>query len=116
MKIVNRETFLQVPENTVYSKFEPNCFDGIEIKGETYFNDAGKPIDFYSQQISDAVDYESVDEFDFILQSSIDNGTEFKMNFNLESRDGMYDAGQMFAIWDADDVKALIARLQKTLS
>jgi len=106
MKIVTAKEFLQMPANTLYSKYSPCCMGALEIKGDN----VGE-IDYYSQQIVDAIDCSSSSEFIDGLLDAQENGTALKMDFNCEGRDGLFDMGQLYAVWDNDDVKGLIARL-----
>lgn len=110
MKIVNREEFLKLPSDTLFSLYTPSYFGEITIKGDTIL-----PNDFRYQDINEAVDCRSSEEFSTILHSAQENGTSFKMDFQCWSRDGLYDNDQLYAVWDNDDVKALIVRLNKII-
>ena len=109
MRIVDRKTFLMLPAGIVYSKYKPCVFGSLEIKGDSIRND------FFSQQIANAVDCDNSEEFSEILFKAEETGENFKMDFNCEGRDGLYDDDQLFAIWNADDVEALIDRLKETI-
>lgn len=110
MKIVDRKTFIAMPANTLFSKYEPCFFGPLEIKGESIGE-----IDFYVQQIADAVDANNTEEFSEILFDAEENKASFKMDLHCEGRDGLFDDNQLFAVWEHDDVIALIERLQKLL-
>lgn len=115
MRIVDRQTFLTLPAGTVYAKFgDPNeerCFDfgAVEIKDDTV---AG--CDWYAVQLAGnfeaaANTNEWVDECERMLAG------EESSAIDLETmcRDGLFDAGQKFAVFSQADVDALIARLAK---
>ena len=111
MKIVNRETFLKMPENTVFTKYEPGHFDELMIKGETLeFND------FCEQQILE-VESNSGDfgEFIDILETAEKEGKSFNLDLHCEGRDGLFDNDQLFAIFEKQDVEMLIERLKECL-
>lgn len=110
MKIVDRKTFLGLPPGTLFSKFEPMIFGDLSIKEETISDSE----DFYYQQISDAVAWEYPGEFFDILYIAMKTGESLKMDFDCPTRDGLFDENQLFAIWERDDVMALISRLEKT--
>lgn len=110
MKIVDRKTFIAMPANTLFSKYEPCFFGELEIKGESIGE-----IDFYVQQIVDAVDANNTEELDEILFDAEENKTSFKMDFSCEGRDGLFDDNQLFAVWERDDVIALIERLRAVI-
>lgn len=111
MRIVNREEFLKLPSDTLFSLYTPQYFGEIMIKGDTIW-----PNDFRYQDINEAVDCRSSNEFTEILYSAEEKGTSFKMNFERWSRDGLYDNDQLYAVWDDEDVKALIVRLNKVVN
>ncbi len=110
MKIVDRTTFLAMPEGTVFSKFAPCYFEDMCIKGETIGG-----CDFCVQAIGDAIAYQSEMEFTSAMQDAMDHGDILAMDFNTQGRDGCFDDAQLFAVWDSADVEALIARLQVAL-
>ena len=109
MKIVDRATFLSMPQNTVFAKYEPSVFGPIEIKGETWGND------FLTQQIVDAIDSDGTSDFMAKLDDAQANGTSLKMDFYCLGRDGCFDDGQLFAIFEKVDVMALIERLKESV-
>ncbi len=110
MRIVNRTTFLSLPAGTLFSKYQPHCFDDLCIKGDTLGSD------FYVQQINDAVDCHDSSEFGDILDTSERTGESFALDLECESRDGMFDEEQLFAVWDESDVRNLIERLNKAIT
>jgi len=115
MKILNRDQFLKMPPGTVYSKYEPVFFYDIEIKGDSiYFNGGGN--DFGCQHIKDAVDAGSSEDFADILLAAEETGGSFKMDFDCQGRDGLFEDDQLFAVWEKEDVEALIKRLEETLA
>ncbi len=113
MRIVNRKEFLALPAETVYSEYQPSYFQGLFIKcnqPEEYENDFR-----YTNLICD-LDVESTDIFcdviDLLEESS---SNKHPIDFDTTIRDGSFNDKQLFAIWDKEDVKGLIARLQRTL-
>jgi len=104
MKIINREEFLRLPENTLYSKYTPYIIEKFEIKGES--TEYG---DFYSQQIVDGFDE---CEYSKALEYAEQNGSSVKMYFYCPGRDDCMNEDQLFAVWDNEDVLALIERLK----
>lgn len=110
MRIVDRKTFLAMPANTLFAKYEPCSFDALEIKGDSL------PNDFLAQEIAGAIDCKNSDEFVNFLESAEQDGNiNIPMNFNAQYRDGCFDDDQLFAVFEEKDVKALIERLQKCL-
>lgn len=111
MKIVNRATFLAMPAETLYSKYAPCFFGPLSIKGDTIGEN-----DFGEQQIADAIESSGSDEFFDLLDRAEHGGESLRMDFDCQGRDGLFDAGQLFAAWEREDVEALIARLQQCLT
>lgn len=96
---------------TLFSKYEPCCFGGLAIKGES--TEHG---DFFVQEIAGAVAFDSTEDFVDTLTIAVKTGERFDMDFETEARDGLFDADQLFAVWDRNDVEALIERLQRTIA
>lgn len=105
-----------MPENTIFSKYHPCVFDELLIKGESYMprepDDAG---DFLEQQIVSSIDSQSSDQFMGLLEIARETGISLRMDFNTEGRDGLFDKEQLFAVWEKEDVRALIERLSRCL-
>lgn len=111
MKIINRIEFLKLPNNTLFSTYDPCVFGEIQIKGETIGTN-----DFRVQSINDAINCGSSNDFYDILDKAQESSESFDLNFDCWSRDGLYDPDtQLYAVWDNKDVEALIERLKKTL-
>lgn len=98
MKIVDRSTFLALPEGTLFSKYEPRVFEELQIKGRSLPSD-----DFMYTEISDAGCPTNLED------------TVFEMDFDTEARDGCSDQDQLFAVWDYRDVAMLIDKLRSCL-
>lgn len=110
MKIVNLQQFLAMPEETLFSKYEPCHFDGLEIK----VGNCGER-DFITQQIADAIECHDIGDFAAKLDDAKDTGVSLSMDFNMASRDGCFEGEQLFAVWERADLEALIKRLQVCL-
>jgi hypothetical protein len=106
MKIVDRATFLKMPKNTLFSKYEPCCFEPFCIKMDSIQN-----IDFFYQQMHDSL---SADDF-IIACHSMEAGDSIPVDMDIESRDGLFDKDQLFAIWEKQDIELLIKRLENCL-
>lgn len=114
MKIVDRKTFLAMPSDTVYAKYQPCVFEELSIKSDTIY-DGERAIDWFYQPIVDAVDAFDSREWYAFLELSRETGASISMNFEIEDRDGEFDQDQLFAVLEKQDVKALIDRLQRAL-
>lgn len=111
MRIVDRATFLALPSGTLFSKYALLDFGPLGVKGETL--PSGE--DFFYQQIADAVDAESSENLLDLLLSAQENGDRVYLDLHGEGRDGLFETGQMYAVWEREDVLALIDRLHEAL-
>lgn len=108
MRIVAREVFLAMPAGTVYAKYSPHVFGDLCIKCDTVTH-GGKAIDWW---YVDFTSIESADTEEWLERSECAmKGESVPMDFTTESRDGLYDADQLFAVYERRDVENLTARL-----
>lgn len=114
MKIVTREQFMKYPAETLYSTYEPCYFGPLLIKGDTIEHD-GKNIDWFYQQIADAVDAENSGALYDTLVGAEKLGFSVALDFDCQGRDGLFDDKQLYAVWEPQDVIALVSRLQACL-
>ena len=111
MRIVNLETFRALPPSTLFSKYEPCCFEGLCIKDETI------EVDFLTTSpLASAIVSRSSDVFVELLRKSEKDGSSIPMDFETLGRDGCFEDDQLFSIWEAEDLRALIERLEICLS
>lgn len=108
MKIITKKEFLEFPEGTVFSKYTPCNFGDLRIKGESIGS-----IDFYYQPINSAIKCNDTGEF-------VDNCTKaekesIEMDFNCQTRDGLFGDNQLFAVWEEKDLKLFIKKLERCL-
>lgn len=111
MKIVNLTQFLALPANTLFSKYAPCWFEDLMIKGDSLT----ETRDFLHQSIVDAIASRGSDEWADKLDDSEENGTSMAMDFNCQGRDGCFEDGQLFAVWELQDLQQLIERLVQCL-
>lgn len=105
MRIVDRKTFLALPEGTLCAKYSTlGNFGDLMLKGATWGSD------FWYQSLPEVDADDSNAFFDTMLAA--EKGEPFKLDLDCQSRDGLFDEDQRFVVWDADDLRQLIARLQ----
>lgn len=110
MRIINRTEFLALPGDTLYSPYEHCIFGDLAIKHQTTGND------FIYQQIASAIECSGSSEFSDKLFAAADTGASLPMDLDCASRDGMFDPAEtLYAVWEKDDVRQLIAKLQGLL-
>jgi len=110
MKIVNRATFLAMPEETLFAKYSPQVMEELCIKGPTI--EGGR--DFWYTAL-DTIDCNDSGDHTDKMSAAEKEGVSVPMDFNTLSRDGLFDEGQLFAVWERADVEALMLRLTECL-
>ncbi|GFN32518.1 hypothetical protein [Paenibacillus xylaniclasticus] len=110
MRIVNRAEFLKLPSGILYSRYESlGTIRGLHSKLESLTND------WIYQDVVGDID-EDENEFDEIFaKAEKDSSYEFRMDLNCGRRDGMFDDDDKFAIYNEEDIRRLIDRLNKLL-
>ena len=110
MRIVSRAEFMLLPAGTLFSRYSSRVFGNLCVKCETTdYND------FRYQRIADAIAYDDTVEFVELLDKWQETGCSVAMDFEDDKRDGVFDDAQLFAVWDREDVAALIVRLRRAL-
>lgn len=105
MKIINREEFLKLKGEILYSRFEPDVFRGLEVKTDNWKDDW-----MYNDLIGN-VDCDSSESF-----SEKCDKKEFDLNFDCGERDGLYEDRELFAIYSKEEILKLISRLKKVIN
>jgi len=112
MKIVNLQGLLNCPENTVFCTYYPFIFDGLFVfRGKVN----GSKFDYFYDSLEDCVDGEGIETVD-IVNESIKTGSSFRMYYDSTSRAACYeDKGELFCIYDNEDIENLISKLQNCI-
>jgi len=110
VKILNRQQFLALTDDVLFSKYKPCYFENIEIKHQSLESN-----DYIYQNIVDAIDCNSSDEFSYKLELA-ENGASIDLDFNCAGRDGCFDDDQLFAVWEKKDVQMLINKLSTLIT
>lgn len=108
MKIIDRKTFLEMPEGTVFTEYTPCCFDAWAVKGETIWHTW--PHDFFYRPL---IEVESISSEDYAdkLQLSQEDGISLELDHDCGSRDGGFVATQLYAVLEQKDISGLIESL-----
>jgi len=110
MRIVDRATFLALPTNTVYQKYEPVFFGPISIKLDSLSADWIE-LDVSNPDFKEASDSGAWAE----LCSQMEDGRSIPLYMESCVRDGLFDTNQLFAVWEPHDIKLLIEKLRACL-
>lgn len=111
MRIVDEATFLAMPAGTIYAKYEPINTGEIAIKDES------TPHTWWYQDLLPWFDgCEDSGQF-FDTWEAIQRGEPSPpLDYDFTDKDGLYNHGQLFAVFEKRDVEALIGRLQRALA
>jgi hypothetical protein len=90
MRIVDFATFCSLPEGTIFSYWKPCITSGLYRRGEVITFDGG-PKDFYEAS----------------LKAESINGEPPKVDLT-ESRWGLFDYDQQFAVYDDEDIYEIV--------
>lgn len=113
MKIVDRMTFLNLPKGTIFSKYEPEMFYGLEYKVDDPddYDDINIRSDFWSIPLVNGHIREEYHKEGDYMGNSISDYDHFEFDLDCGGRDGLYEEKQLFAIYEKEDILQLIGRL-----
>jgi len=104
MKIVSRTELLKLPIGIVYSYYRYHGFEGLYEKGRSLSNDW-----IYADMLDNVGGSDERSDIIFAAEE----GAEFHMDLECGSRDGAFNDGDMFAIYDKRDIDSLVRHLEK---
>lgn len=108
MKIINRKEFLALEGSVLFSRYHDGKIGALEIKGSTFGE-----VDFTCQTVATSIGaFGNGLLFEEIAKME-ENGEDVAMDFDCLGRDALFDEHQLFAVWSAEDVRSLIARLAR---
>lgn len=117
MRVVKFPEFikeLQENKNLIYSELHDYMIDGL-YEG---FRMEGNNHDYILTDLLDSVttlDDNDEKEYWEIIDESVENGKEFKIDLECTGRDGMFDYNRKYVIYDKDDIKRLVDKLSSYL-
>jgi hypothetical protein len=113
MKIVDYDTFVSLPEKTLYSFYAPCYTDGLKVKGET----TNKGKDWFYSDMLDNPKQEYEGEFLQYAEvmEKMEKGESIKADFHILERDGMFDYERQFLVYEKEDIEEMIEKLKELL-
>jgi hypothetical protein len=111
MRIINRKEFLELPSGTLFCKYNECCFGDMSIKYDTW----KESNDFLYVDINDFIYGDSSDSTFDKLEQMKNTGENVSIDLDVQSRDGLYEDGQLFAVYDNNDVLHIIEKLKACL-
>jgi flavodoxin len=112
MKIINKQEFYDLPENILYSNYDPCVISGLKIKKKTIYNQEKEAIDYTYIDLIGNIECDGSDDFFEILENSNKNKINFNLDFEIEERDGMFDEEEMFCIYEKKDIERFLLCLE----
>ena len=104
MRIVNLDTFLDMPGEVLFAKFGRSYFEELEIKS----GNSGD-VDFVTQQVLQVACSSSGEMYGILDEAEA--GKPFSLDLDYAGRDGCFDRDQLFAVYEEGDLRQLIERL-----
>jgi len=116
MKLYNRNEFIKLPANTIYSRVDDRISSKIchglfcKISGDEW------DVDWIEQDLigeGKAPDHltSGIDIVDYVLAKR-DNFESFDLDYNLAGRDGLFNDKDAFVVWEKKDIRKLIDYLK----
>lgn len=105
MRIVNREQFMSLPYGTIYCKCDEF---GNPDEPRIKYNNAGSNVDWYCTDLANlwADDIEDSGQLFDRLKEMITTGKSYPLG-DIGVRDGLFEAEQLFLIYELEDLKKL---------
>lgn len=110
MKILTRKQFLDTPPETLFSYYDPCSFRGLYIKTSDN-SPNGYSNDFLYDDLIAPVECNNSSEYLENIELC-EKGGSMSLDFEYTDREGLFEYEQLFAIYEKEDVKKLIKRLQ----
>lgn len=117
MKIVDYNTFINLPKGVLYSYYTPVYTNGLMIKDESLMFENGGS-DWYYYDLLDNPSQDSSGQwlqYVDVMMKMDEGGESIPAEFNCLERDGLYDYDRKFLIYEQDDIKNLISKLNSLL-
>jgi hypothetical protein len=114
MRIINRAEFLKMPVGTLYIKYKPYYFEGLEVKEDS----GGLDNDWCASELTGISTIKEGDNSGDIMDALdryVETGESFELEIDGYGRDGGFDDDELFAIYEPQDIQQLIDRLTKLL-
>lgn len=86
-----------MPENTVFSEYEPCVFFGLFVKT----NSPGDMVnDYFEMELIGNPKCHDSGEFASILVSAEETGDSFELDFGVDGRNGAFKPDQLYAVYE----------------
>lgn len=111
MRIVKREEFLKLPSGTVYAThYNDDGFGTLCIKRSSSPNN-----DWYYTDLNDFDDCDNSDDRYKKMKLMREEGASYPLRLDTQSRDGLFEEDEFFAIYERGDIQNIITKLTECL-
>jgi len=112
MKAISRQELIKLPTSTLFSRIDGGVINSLSIKKSNFREWIN---DFTEQDLLSEINVSKKennynDFYDMLENVPCDN--KFTLDYDMITRDGMYDENQIYVIWDNDDIGRLIEQLK----
>lgn len=106
MRIIGLDEFLLLPPGAVFAKYRPQMFDELCVKGDSIHESS----DFFYRPIWEPY-AESSGALCDVLTAAEERGEEVEIDTDCWQRDGLFEYGQLFAVFSWEEVLRIAASL-----
>ncbi|MDB5069665.1 MAG: hypothetical protein JWM87_776 [Candidatus Eremiobacteraeota bacterium] len=106
--IVSYADFVRMPEGTIFSTWEPNIVGEPMVKGETWFDEDGSPLDFIESTLGARLYLED--------KGGVDHRNPRIAVDRIAGRNGLFEREAEFIVYPPAAIRLMIARLKEALA
>lgn len=106
MRIVGLGEFLLLPAGTVFAKYRPQIFGDLCVKGDSIHESR----DFLYRPLWEPC-AENSGELCDVLTAAEERGADVEIDTDCWQRDGLFEYGQLFAVFSGDEVAKIAESL-----
>ena len=116
MKIVNKQEFYKLPSGTLFSYYKPCIINDLMVKLDTITSGIynGDPIDFYYKDLISNVNTDN-GEYSEILINAQENKVDFDLDFEVASRDGLFEDDALYVVYNSGEIKELANKIAECI-
>lgn len=105
MKIVDRESFMDMEGPLLYSEWQgPGQFGDLMIRYDRLSSG-----DFYCYTVKDAIEASgSSEHFDKMIEIEEGNRDQVDIDLEVKQREALFDDDRRYCVWELDDVSQLL--------
>jgi hypothetical protein len=111
---MNRGEFIKLP-CALYGIYRDSYIDNISIKGRSIIFKNGEGNDFLSCPLSDSVKCQNEGDLSDKYKDAKEKDISLEINWELFSRDGLFEYNDLYAVFEKGDIEKLIKTLKEVV-